>query len=273
MSFLKLPVCVLTLIFSTTLATAALPTPKRIESMIERTQRGLLDKNELSTLRRQADGEVIKNLSEYLLNESKDTEKRWFAAILLGRLGGPEALDRLTLGLSHEQFFVRLAAIKGLELIRNPISINALHQRLFDSAMVVRAAAADAVGRFSRRESIKHLERGLFHKDNFIKGRSLWARKNFVYAIGTIGGADSMRSLLKCLRESDAMMHKAALNSLNPILESGVPIQDSEIKSLRKAWLHWWDSKNQKPIEPEPVEATSKDLPPQASSEAEAGDN
>jgi HEAT repeat protein len=240
MNYRSIIITTIVVVFCCPLAKAALPTPKNIENMIERTQKGLLNKQELSTLRQQSDAKVVESLSQYLLNDKRDSDKRWFAAILMGRLGGAEALDHLIVGLGHEEFFVRLAAIKGLELMKNPVSINALHRRLFDSAMVVRAAAADAVGRFSDRQSLEHLERGLFHKDNYIKGRSLWARKNFVYAIGSIGGQKSLPALLRCLNDKDKSIQKAALNSLNPALEQNRAVADSDVHALSESWRNWW---------------------------------
>ena len=127
-----------------------------------------------------------------------------------------------------------MAAIKGLALIGAPNTKLDLIAALKDKAMVVRAAAATALGDMTVRAATGALERSLFAKENFFKGRSLWVREHILAAIGQIGGTKTVPTLTRCLKDKDQKIRSLAFKALNPLS------LDSDLATYGKThWQAW----------------------------------
>lgn len=181
---------------------------------------------------------LIDQLEVYFNNDKSEMDKRWLAAVLIGRIGGEPAQEKLVKGLKSDVFLMRMAAIKGIEVMGDTTQAPQLYPLLNDPAMVVRAAVADALGNMRTREALPHLIRELNQSRNFYRGRSLWVRNHIIDAIGKIGGEQSIAPLIACLKETDTTIVDSALKALNPLIgERFVP----DAKAEQRQWLSWWE--------------------------------
>lgn len=209
----------------------------------------------------QPTAKLLNELESQLLNDNLDLDTRWMAAMIMARIGGQAATERFLKAMQSPVFYVRLAAIKGLEVVafQQPgvplpaTHLTTLHDALNDKAWVVRAAAADTLGKLGNRESLAHLLKELNQDRNFYRGKSLWVREHIIEAIGAIGGSESIPALIECLKEEDNAITQAALKALNPLQHETL----TEFNSS-KNWLSWWKAQMAPATNVEPASEPQK---------------
>ncbi|MBJ94885.1 MAG: hypothetical protein CMP23_10495 [Rickettsiales bacterium] len=191
---------------------------------------------------------ALPSLTRLFRTRDSSDRENWVAARAIGRIGGEGARRSLEAGLESPRVITRLGAIAGLRTTADKQSAPALERALFDQAMTVRAAAADALGELGLRRSAKPLSRALDLPANFHQGRSLFVRRHMVQALGSIGSISGMDALIGALSDADPEVSMAALLALRQTtgmnfrsssVLSGSPVSDQDIE----AWTAWWSKR------------------------------
>ena len=171
----------------------------------------------------------------------------WVSARLLGRVGGDGAVNTLLEGLKAKRIIARLGAASGLEMLKDPRAVKPLERALFDQAMTVRAAAADALAAIGERTSYKALAEALNLPGNYLQGQSLFVREHIVSALGGVGSIGGIDALVGVLQDDDPRVTLAATRSLTQItgityrdasVGEDAPPSETEVDSWRKWWAH-----------------------------------
>jgi len=191
---------------------------------------------------------ALPSLAKLFRNPQSSDRENWVAARAIGRIGGEGARRSLEAGLESPRVITRLGAIAGLQNTADKASVEPLERALFDQAMTVRAAAADALGSLGVRRSAVALARALDLPANFHQGTSLFVRRHIVNALGSVGSISGIEVLVATLSDSDADVAMAALRALtqttgmdfrgNSVLP-GTPVGDNDIE----AWTAWWSKR------------------------------
>ena len=192
------------------------------------------------------DQAAVIRLSQVLRNANAKYDHRWVAARALGKIGGKDATKTLRAVIAEDKFsMMRLAAIHGLKDMNDPKSYEVFVKALTDDAMVVRSAAADALGTLGDPRAVGPLVDALNKEDNFYRGRSLWVRRHIVSALGKIESRSAVSTLIQTLDDADHTVGVAAVASLEQVTKVSfrVPAKDSQERLARTApkWKSWWE--------------------------------
>src|SRR5207249_2352076 len=164
------------------------------------------------------DAGAIPRLATVLKDGNARFDQRWVSARALGRIGGKPATKILRSTLQTDRFsMVRLAAIQALKDLNDPGSYEDFLKCLSDEALVVRSAAADALGTLGDARAVDPLTKALNREDNYYKGRSLWVRRHIVAALGAIESRSSVKTLIKALDDPDPMVTREAVSALERV--------------------------------------------------------
>lgn len=192
------------------------------------------------------DGAAIPRLSTVLKDSNAKYDHRWVSARALGKIGGKAALKTLRTTAAEDKFsMMRLAAIHGLKDQNDPASYDVFVKALKDDAMVVRSAAADALGHLGDPRAVTPLIDALNREDNFYRGRSLWVRRHIVSALGKIESRAAVSVLIETLDDADHTVGTAAVASLEQVTKVSfrVPAANPQEWLARTApkWKTWWE--------------------------------
>lgn len=216
-------------------------TTPELEQVIQLTKTGTLSRAAIEELRKQPEP-LLEALETYMHDERYDMEKRWFATMALARIGGDQTLNKLLNGLKSSAFNVRMASVKGIEILAEQSALGyqhllpPLHATLeSDKAMVVREAVVDTLANLKSRDSLSLLFAELYKSENFYRGKSLPIRSHVIRALGHIGGEETIPILIRCLNETETALVNDALLSLNPLEE----IPAMTIPQLKEQWQLW----------------------------------
>lgn len=193
-------------------------------------------------------GTALPTLAKLFRNPRSSDRENWVAARAIGKIGGEGARRSLEAGLESPRVITRLGAISGLQSTADKASVQPLERALFDQAMTVRAAAADALGSLGARRSAVALTRALDLPANFHQGNSLFVRRHIVDALGAIGSISGIEMLVATLSDSDAEVAMAALKALTQTtgmdfrgksVLPGTPVADADVE----VWTAWWSKR------------------------------
>ena len=192
-------------------------------------------------------GNALPSLARIYTDKASAELEVWVAARAMGRIGGEGARNTLVAGLESPRIISRLGAVSALELMKDKESCEALEKALFDRAMAVRAAAADALAAIGSRKSSVALSEALNIPANFKDGKSLFVRRHIVDALGTIGSIGGLDVLVTTLDDEEPDMRLAAVHSLQKItgmtFRGGAgpeaPVSPDEVQS----WKNWWSNR------------------------------
>lgn len=164
--------------------------------------------------------------------------QRWVLIRSLGTNPSPEGLAFLLNLLNSTDALVRVAAVEALGDRDDRSLSGKITARLEDPALLVRSAAADALGRLKDPSTLGDLEHALADPSNNYRGASLWVRRQFVDAMGNIGGDSAVAYLGRAMDDADPDVARAAMNGLERIAgfsykEGRTPEQE------REAWRRW----------------------------------
>ena len=164
----------------------------------------------------------------------------WVAARALGRLGGPQARAGLEAGLKSTRIMSRLGSVSGLGLMRDLQATPALESALYDKAMMVRAAAADALAIFAQPTSATALGKALNISANFRGGQSLFVREHIVDALGAVGSSASIELLVASVADADPGVQLSARNALVKMTGKSFGRSKQVSSAEAEAWQSWW---------------------------------
>jgi hypothetical protein len=192
-------------------------------------------------------GTALPSLARIYRDKSSAEPEVWVAARAMGRIGGDGARNTLVGGLKNERIINRLGAVSALEIMKDKESAKPLERALFDRAMTVRAAAADALAAIGSRKSSVALSEALNIPANFKDGKSLFVRRHIVDALGTIGSIGGLDALVSTLDDEEADMRLAAIHSLQQItgmsFRGGAGPATAVTPDEVQSWKNWWGNR------------------------------
>jgi HEAT repeat protein len=193
------------------------------------------------------DDAALNRLGQILRDPNARFDQRWVSARALGRIGGMPAVRLLRTTLAEDKFsMIRLAAIAGLKDLNDAGSYDLLVKCLQDDALVVRSAAADALGTLGDARAVDPLIQALNREDNFYKGHSLWVRRHIIAALGAIDSRASVKALIKALDDQDPTVTREAIASLERVTKVTfkVPANDDAelVAKATPKWKSWWET-------------------------------
>ena len=144
-----------------------------------------------------------------VLNDS-DSDVRWWAAYALGEIGNSQAVEALITALNHLDADVREQAALALGEIGNPQAVEALIPALNDSDSGVRWWAAYALGEIGNQPTLEALITALNHSDSDVRR---WA----AYALSKIDNQPTLEALIPALNHLDSDERKWAAYALGEI--------------------------------------------------------
>lgn len=174
-----------------------------------------------------------------LVDSAQITEdQRWVLVRTLGKNPSDEARAAL-LELAHStSALTRMAAVEAMA-DRNDRGLSAtIAARLEDPAILVRAAACDALGRLGDPDTLPDLDRALADPTNHYRGQSLWVRRRMVEAMGLIGTDAAVAPLARALDDRDPEVVRAAIAGLERVAGFSYAEGRSEAEQI-EAWRRW----------------------------------
>ncbi len=191
-------------------------------------------------------GEAVPSLIAAFTDSSLLWERRWAAAMALGKIKGDPARLALESKLKDPLFLVRMASAKALGELGDPKSISVLHETLADPAMFVRASVIDALAAIKQKDSVPALLSELKASRNFYRGQSLWVREHVVDALAAIGDERAVDPLLALLKDEDSELRShacQALAQLKPDALPSMPPPADENEDCAARWRAWAKNK------------------------------
>jgi len=171
--------------------------------------------------------------------EDGDSRHRWIAIRVLGQIPADETMDVLMALTGDPQPAMRVAAVQSLSTGGSMNASAKIATMLTDDAMLVRAAAADALGTMRDSSTVGDLARALDDPTNYYRGNSLWVRRHYVYALGNIGNSAAVPALIKCFDDQDPEIVTASLESMKAIVGYDFSEGRSQEEHI-EAWRRWW---------------------------------
>lgn len=169
---------------------------------------------------------------------SEDTRRRWVAIRVLGNVKGDRAEQALLALLSDPQPAIRAAAVGALGDTGKMGHTPAVMALLEDPAIIVRAEAAVALGKLRDPRAVPALSKALQAKSAWRNAQSLWVRKHYVLALGSIGHKDGIPALLRALDDEDPIVAEAAIPALEQV--GGFSMGEGRTpEQQREAWRRW----------------------------------
>lgn len=164
--------------------------------------------------------------------------QRWVAIRALGHVPDDTALQALLRYLDGPDAATRMAALGALGDRGDRSLSDRVAARLTDKALLVRAAAAEALGRLKDPGTLPDLRSALADPTNSYRGTSLWIRRHFVLAMGAIGTDAAVPGLREALDDEDPAVADAAVDGLEKVAgfsyaEGRTPAEE------REAWRRW----------------------------------
>ena len=112
----------------------------------------------------------VRVIREYCLGEDKELRSRWVFEFM-GKVGGAPAREVLPLLSVSDQPVIRAAAVSAIGDMGNTEYLDTVIVRLKDEAILVRAAAAESLGKLKDTRAFGTLENVLMHRIAGIKGQ------------------------------------------------------------------------------------------------------
>jgi HEAT repeat protein len=169
-------------------------------------------------------------------------EQRWIAIRVLGRVDGNVATRMLLDLVDNSAAPVRAASMEALGDQGNQTYATAIIPGLKDPAIVVRVSAATALAALRSPEAIDALDDALQDQSNYRRGQSLWVRRYYVLALGSIGSKDAYPALLRCLDDGDERVVEESIVALEGIAGFSYA-EGRDREEQRQAWRRWTQSR------------------------------
>ena len=178
-------------------------------------------------------------------NEEADARQRWVSIRVLGKIGGDRAKTVLINLSTNPMPAIRSAASAAMGDHGSQDFIPYLMERVQDSAVIVRAAASQALAQCGDKRAVEVLSQALLDKKNTFRGRSIWVRKYFVEALGDIGSTSAYPALLRAIDDPDEAVASAVLPALEKIAGFSYSEGRSSVQE-KEAWRRHLNSELRK---------------------------
>ncbi|MGE3974705.1 MAG: HEAT repeat domain-containing protein [Bdellovibrionales bacterium] len=157
---------------------------------------------------------VYRELHQLAFDTNQPYELRWRAVISMAWLGNKESIVDLERAIESNDWFMRDAALKGLEKVNREKAIAWAKKLMSDPALVVRTAAVRVLHDLHDTTSETLLWEKLQASENFRGEQSLWIRRQIVVALSDLAQRGTEGQFAKLLEDKDKSLHVPAMRGL-----------------------------------------------------------
>jgi HEAT repeat protein len=180
---------------------------------------------------------LAESLLKIAFDPTQAMTNRWKALHLGASLKGAAAKVDLDKALKSNEWFMRNAALVGIEKLYPKEAQKAARGLLQDKALVVRSAAVEVI-----RRNLDDEARDLFWDEleksyNFRNKQSLWVRAQIVEALAQAPEKREMPIFAKLLRDKDTRLHYFSILALEKISNKKLGTTKSTLAQKRDLWL------------------------------------
>lgn len=187
--------------------------------------------NRIVDLKNQGDAgfEALKQLA---FDPSQALQLRWRALTMLSRVNAVKAEVPLAQAAQSSEWFMRNAALVGMEQTNRAFTLKWAEKLLDDPALVVRTAAVQTLTEIRAIEKKDLLFEKLYSAENFHRGHSLWVRKHIAKALLQMASPGEEKQFAKLLKDKDNSLHPSAISALNKITGQKIESRDKWLAKL-----------------------------------------
>ena len=155
-----------------------------------------------------------RDLRKIAFSAEKPYELRWRAVMSMAWLGGKESVVDLEKAVEMNDWYMRDAALKGLQKVNKDKAIVWAKKLLNDPALVVRTAAVRVIHDLNDTSSEALLWEKLNAPENFRGDQSLWIRRHIVAALSDFAAKGTEQRFAKLLNDKDKTLYVPAMRGL-----------------------------------------------------------
>lgn len=186
------------------------------------------------------------NFISVAFNESQSMSLRWRALTAAAQVRGTGATDDLMKAGSHNQWYMRNAALVALTEV-NPSQGQVLARKLLkDKALVVRSAAVETLKKNLSAENRDLLWEELNQEYNFKNSQSLWIRQQIVGTLSKQPLDREAKTFVQLLSDKDPQVQLPAVRGLEKL--TGVKLGQGRMKQSALVGM-WKDYVKKEKIE------------------------
>ncbi|MFW9996720.1 MAG: HEAT repeat domain-containing protein [Candidatus Odinarchaeota archaeon] len=163
-----------------------------------------------------SDPVVVELLVDIMEDKDEGGDARREAAIAIGKLGDPRAVDTLMKAIMEiESDYIDDRVVKALGKVGDPRAVQPLLKALKDGEQTVRCEAVTAMGRVGGPQVVEPLIRALVDEDSDVRGCA-------AKALGKTGYTRVVKPLLESLTDEDDCVRSCAATGFNELGGSAV---------------------------------------------------
>lgn len=188
--------------------------------------------------------EAYRHLVGLMFDKKIPMETRWRAVTAAARIGGESSRSDLEKAMTSPEWFMRNSGLVAIELIDQKMAADWARKLLSDPALIVRAAAVDAIARLKDESSRALLWEKLNAEENFKGRQSLFIRRKIVETLATLETKGREAKFIEILADADESLHAPAIQALERMTQKSLGMSKEPLPFKRAHWLKWWGDKN-----------------------------
>ena len=185
-----------------------------------------------------------RNLRDIMFDDKQTMEARWRSVTAIGIIGGADSVPELERALQSKEWYLRNAGLLAIMKVDRKKAIKWSRALLSDRAMVVRAAAVDALSELKDPSSVNLLWTKLNAKENFKGKQSLFIRRRIIETLAQLDGTGREAKFVSVLADSDESLHAPAIHALERITAKTMGEPQEPVKFKKAHWQRWWKEKS-----------------------------
>lgn len=190
-----------------------------------------LPAEERVSLLRRIGPKSYRDLHAVAFDPARPYDIRWRAVVSMAWLGGKESVVDLEKALDSNDWFMRDAALKGMEKIDRSKTSEWAKKLLGDPALVVRSAAVQIIQDMHDVSAESALWEKIDAPENFRGEQSLFIRRQMLAALADITAKGNEDKFAKYLTDKDKTLHMVAVEGIERA--TGIRKDEDPRKSLQ----------------------------------------
>jgi len=199
-------------------------------------------KQRIQSLRQQGDS-GYNNLNKMAFSKELHMSIRWRALTSMAILRGKKSLPELIRAVELPAWFMRNAALIGMQRADLNEAKRWARKLLDDKALIVRSAAVRNIKKLNDRRSSTKLWQTLNNKNNYYNGRSLFIRRQIVETLGQLSRHGEEKKFIKILYDTDPRLYAPAIAALERLTGHQFGKKNEPIQYKSIYWKQWASNK------------------------------
>jgi HEAT repeat protein len=159
---------------------------RSVENLLQQHRKGRSLEESFRALQSQLGPRAIPGLLQIAKDPRKDDLDRYAAILASARMGGSPTATHLVPLLQDRMWMVRLATLRALGILKNPIASDAILRGLQDPALVIRSEAIDALTALRPSGAGEALLKTLQDGSNYSAGKAQVIPQKALRALATL---------------------------------------------------------------------------------------